>query len=375
MKNNRTSFFSMIVVLVILTLACSFSASTAKITDAYTARDKNGTSEATKVFSQNEVFYALVTLANAPDDTVTKAVWYAVDAEGIEKNSVIDEAEFTSSDQEIAFDLSSDRLWPVGSYKVEIYLNDKLNQTLEFSVESSPAAAVNTTAGAAQFDAYMVSEANGEITQTDVFSTNEPFYLIVDLTNASSDTVSKAVWYAENVVGVDANTLIDDTEFTGNGEVTFDLSNDSPWPTGTYKVEVYINNVLDRIVQFTVSETSSAAGNNAGTSDSISITNALIAREINGKFEETAVYASDEVFHCYLELSKVSPETKFRAEWKAINVEGMSANSSLYVSEGYSESDALVFDLSNTEPWGKGKYGVDLYMDEVLQGSLEFSVE
>ena len=35
----------------------------------------------------------------------------------------------------------------------------------------------------------------------------------------------------------------------------------------------------------------------------------------------------------------------------------------------------LSFDLSNPNPWGKGKYGVDIYMDDVLQGSLEFSVE
>ena len=235
--------------------------------------------------------------------------------------------------------------------------------------------AANTTAGAATFDAYMVSKANGGVTQTDVFATNEPFYLIVDLTSAPADTVSKVVWYAANVVGIDANTLIDDAEFQGNGEVTFDLSNDGPWPIGTYKVEVYINNVLDRTLHFTVGEGSGAATSTTGTADGVSITSAIIAREVNGKFEETAVYSTDEVFHCYLELSKVSPDTKFKAEWKAIDVEGVAANSSLYIGEGYSESDAMVFDLSNSNPWAKGKYGVDIYMDEVLQGSIEFSVE
>ena len=56
MKNQRTAIFSLIGILLALTLACSISASTAKITNAYTARDVNGTPEATKVFSQNEVF-------------------------------------------------------------------------------------------------------------------------------------------------------------------------------------------------------------------------------------------------------------------------------------------------------------------------------
>ncbi len=375
MKIQRKTLFSLIGLFLALTLACSISANTAKITDAYTARDVNGTPEATKVFSQNEVFYALVTLDNAPDDTVTKAVWYAADAEGTAKNTKIDEAEFTSGDQQITFNLSNDQSWPVGTYKVEIYLNDKLNQTLEFSVEGSAVSTNTTTGGTITFDAYMVSKSSGGATQTDVFTADEPFYLIVDLTSAPADTVSKVVWYVDDVVGIDANTLIDEAEFQGNGKVPFELSNTEPWPIGTYKVELYINNVLDRTVQFTVAETSGAAGGTPSGSNSIEITNAYIARDVNGTTEKTDVYASDEVFHCYLELSKVSPETKFRADWKAISVEGMTANSSLYVSEGYSQSDAMVFDLSNPNPWGKGKYGVDIYMDDVLQGSLEFSVE
>ena len=374
MKIHRTALFSLIGLFLALTLACSFSASTAKITDAFTAREVNGAHEATKVFSQDEVFYALVTLENAPDDTATKAVWYAVDAEGTAKNTKIDEAEFTSGDLQITFNLSNDQLWPVGTYKVELYLNDKLKQTLEFSVESS-AAAVNTTAGAATFDAYMVSKFNGGVTQTDVFAPVEPFYLIVDLTNAPADTISKAVWYAAEVAGVDPNTLIDESEFQGNGEITFDLSNDTAWPAGTYKVEVYINNVLDRTVQFTVAETPDTTGGTASGSDSVEVVNAFIAREVGENFEPTVVYSDNEVFHCVVELNKISPNSKIKADWKAIDVEGMGANSSLYTNEGSTATDQLVFDLTNTNPWPTGRYGVEIFLDDVAQGSLEFNVE
>ena len=289
MKIERRYLLMLFGAILAISAACSFSASTAKISEAFTARDVNGVHEATKVFSQDEVFYLLATLENAPDDTVTKAVWYAADAEGTAKNTKIDEAEFTSGDQQITFNLSNDQLWPVGLYKVELYLNDKLNQTLEFSVEGIPATA-NTNAGAALFNAYMVSKANGSVTQTNVFAINEPFYLIVDLTSAPADTVSKVVWYAANAAGIDANTLIDDTEFQGNGEVTFDLSNNGPWPLGTYKVEVYVNNVLDRTVQFTVAETSGATGGTTSGSGSVEITNAFIARKVNEVFEKTDVY-------------------------------------------------------------------------------------
>ena len=42
MKIQRTTLFSLIGIFLALTLACGFSASTAKITEAFTARDVNG---------------------------------------------------------------------------------------------------------------------------------------------------------------------------------------------------------------------------------------------------------------------------------------------------------------------------------------------
>jgi len=136
MKLKYYKVFFIIASLLAITIACSFSASTAKIQNAYTARFVNDEPEETTVFSQDEVFYAIVDLKNAPDDTVTKAVWYAVDAEGVESNFNIYESEITHGDGIITFDLSNDQLWPEGKYKVELYLNDKLDKTLNFSVSA-----------------------------------------------------------------------------------------------------------------------------------------------------------------------------------------------------------------------------------------------
>ncbi len=136
MKNNRYVVLGMGMVLMTVLLACSFSASTANIKEAFTARDVNGTLEATNVFAPDEVFYCQVTVANAPDDTVTKAMWYAVDVPGVETNYLIDEVEITGG-PDVTFDLSNDQYWPDGSYKVEIYLNGELDTTLEFTVDST----------------------------------------------------------------------------------------------------------------------------------------------------------------------------------------------------------------------------------------------
>ncbi len=134
MREKKGLLICSIIVMLFVSMACSFSASTAKIKDASMAQDVNGEFQETDVFAQEEVFYALINVTSAPDDTAVKAVWYAVDAEGVDPNSVLYESEFTGGG-EITFELSNDYLWPYGTYKVEIYLNDELQETLEFSVE------------------------------------------------------------------------------------------------------------------------------------------------------------------------------------------------------------------------------------------------
>jgi len=136
MKTNRYVVMGISMVLMTILLACSFSASTANIKEAYMAREVNGTVEATTTFAPDEIFYCLVNVANAPDDTVTKAAWYAVDVPGVEANYLIDETEIAGGG-DITFDLSNDQYWPDGKYKVEIYLDGELDTTLEFSVNST----------------------------------------------------------------------------------------------------------------------------------------------------------------------------------------------------------------------------------------------
>jgi hypothetical protein len=130
----KKSFTFLIALLILTALACSFNVSTANISEATLAKDPDGT-QPTTTFTQDEVFYCVVELANAPDDTKVKASWTAVEAEAMAPDFLIDEAELTSGDGTLTFDLTNDSLWPVGKYKVDLYLNDKLDRTLEFQVQ------------------------------------------------------------------------------------------------------------------------------------------------------------------------------------------------------------------------------------------------
>ena len=134
MVKNKIQLVALFLVLLFVSMACSFSASTANIQDAYLAADEEGTTPV-KSFTQDQVFYAIVNMANAPDDTTLKATWYAVDAEGVEPNLMIDEVSLTGGDGVYPFSLENNDLWPLGTYKVDLWLNDKLDRTLEFTVE------------------------------------------------------------------------------------------------------------------------------------------------------------------------------------------------------------------------------------------------
>ena len=134
MKLNRVPILLGLLALIVATLACGGSFSTANISEAWMASDVDGEIRTT-VFSPGDDFYAFVDLSNAPDDTQLKAVWTGISIEGEEPNLVINETEFTSGDGVVYFQLFNDQLWPAGSYKVEIYLNGELATTLNYEVQ------------------------------------------------------------------------------------------------------------------------------------------------------------------------------------------------------------------------------------------------
>jgi hypothetical protein len=118
---------------VVTSLACGFNFSTANISEATMAKDPDG-NEPTTTFNQDDIFYAVVELSNASDSTTVKASWVAVEVEGVDPGQVIDEVDLTSGSGQFKFDLSNDKLWPTGSYKVDLYLNDELDRSLPFEV-------------------------------------------------------------------------------------------------------------------------------------------------------------------------------------------------------------------------------------------------
>lgn len=131
MKSPLVRIALALAVLVAASIACGFS--TANISNAYTSANPDGGSS-TAVFAQDQVFYAIVQLANAPAETTVKAVWTAVQVEGYDGETYLDETVLSSGDGTLTFEMSNSNLWPIGIYKVDLYLNDTLDRTLQFEV-------------------------------------------------------------------------------------------------------------------------------------------------------------------------------------------------------------------------------------------------
>ena len=133
---RRFMLFLLLSSLTVAVAACD--ASTANIQSAVLAHDfqNNAAVGPTTTFAPGDTFHLVVQLANAPDGTTVKTVWTAVDAaDGQIKDQKIDEKQLTTGSAPIDFTLVPNKPFPVGKYKADVYLNDKLNQTLNFQVQ------------------------------------------------------------------------------------------------------------------------------------------------------------------------------------------------------------------------------------------------
>ncbi len=91
----------------------------------------------------------------------------------------------------------------------------------------------------------MTTDSSGS-TSTSTYAPGDAFYVFADLKGLSKGSVVQAKWYAVNAQGVQQNTVLNTSDYsyeTGIGYVYFQLTtNDgSDWPTGSYKVELYLD--------------------------------------------------------------------------------------------------------------------------------------
>jgi len=105
----------------------------------------------------------------------------------------------------------------------------------------------------------MAEDTSGEernpVNPTSTYAGSATCHAVVALGEAPANTTLRAVWFAADTFGVaDCNTQINAYELTTDGtrNIDFSLTPESTWPPGSYRIEVYVNNVLDQAVTFAV---------------------------------------------------------------------------------------------------------------------------
>jgi hypothetical protein len=103
----------------------------------------------------------------------------------------------------------------------------------------------------------------------------------------------------------------------------------------------------------------SACSFSASTAD---ISGAKMATDEDGK-HPTKVFSPKDTFYCVAQLNNAPDDTKVRAVWTAVKVEGTKSNTKLDEAVAKGASSQLRFNLTNDGPWPAGKYEVELYLN------------
>jgi len=125
-----------ICVLLVVSLACSFGNTTPGASNFYMATDEAGTNKTT-VFSPTDDFYVFFDVNNVEPGATFQSRWYALDIEGQDPATPFQTIDYPYKEGigNIYFQLTNDQGWPVGNYKVEVYMNDAKVGEQSFSVQ------------------------------------------------------------------------------------------------------------------------------------------------------------------------------------------------------------------------------------------------
>lgn len=197
--------------------------------------------------------HAVAKFDGAPHDTQIRAVWYLLDAKGYTPNSQLSESNLELNGVQSA-DLSlvsNSGAWPVGTYCVEVYVGGNLAFSQHFAVVADSDAQPSSANHVVQMVfAENINPANqAPINPLNQFLKSATvIHASVQIQDAKNGTNFRTRWYPPGQAPIDK-------ELTAGGTQWLDFNIfpvSGGFPTGTYKVELYVNGTLVNTAQFVV---------------------------------------------------------------------------------------------------------------------------
>jgi hypothetical protein len=377
MQRRNLYLFLAVLALGSATLACKLAFSSAKVENLRVAQEETG-EQATTQFAPEDTFYLVGDLSNAPDDTKLKAIWTAIEAEGADPNTVLEERELTAPSGPFWFSLSQQTgIWPAGRYKVELFLNDELNQSVEFQVVAPPEPTAPPTAtpepvlteapgGPAGLSGAFTALDEAGQQPTSAFAQADKIYTLFTLATGQEAASVKGTLVAVDAEGLEANYHFTEIEESfGSGQNVIWFENSAPWPIGKYRVDLELNGTPAQSLDVDIVSTN--------TSGAV-VTEAYPTLDYDGK-QASETFPPDSQVYIQFKLDSAPADTAVRGVMVAKQAEGLDPYTSVTEANGNLGTGSYTFTFSNDGPWPVGSYVVYIYLNGEQAGRVEFTVQ
>ena len=329
---------------------------------------------ATNSFGVNtpEIFCS-AKLSNAPDDTEVLSEWVYVKGEvaGV-TDYIIDTLPLTADGtQYLQFSMPRpDGGWPIGEYKLNLYVDGKDAVSLPFTVSRTATGPGPSGAFISEATlALSVDAMSRPVDPTNVFRADTPeFICSVLVSNAPAGTELLSEWYyvSGEWQGV-TNRLVGSVPFVTQGTQYIALSLTMPdegWPAGKYQVKLYLNGALQEAVPFDVE------------SAPLRAVMAMSIDSDNNPVNPTTVFpVGVEKVYTVIYVSEAPASAKLLAEWYEVGgtVHALLGNYEMDITAR--ERPTWVNRTYGTGGWPPGSYAVVLSVNGVRQIILPFTVQ
>jgi hypothetical protein len=322
----------------------------------YLAQDENGAVPA-DTFGQGDPVYVYGTLT-LPEGANLRTAWTAVQAEGNEPNTLIYEYEDKAYQPgAFWFRLEWPRPWALGRYRVDVYMNGEIVQSLDYTV-------VNTNTAGATMDTPSLSTDQEGAQVVTSFSAADTFYVHFNLTAPDPDTPVRAVWSARSVEGLSPNSYINEfLALMNSGPNWLSIAQAQPWAVGDYGLDLYVNGELAQSLTFSVASTNP---------DGVALADAYTARDEAGS-DTTEAFAPADAIYVHFSLADVPDDTRVTASLAAVDANGYNTYLDKF-QDVFSSGDYYIYFTPETT-WAPGKYIIYLYIDGDLDRQIELTVQ
>lgn len=326
------------------------------VVEAYLALDENG-QQPVAAFGQGDPIY-LYGVIDAPQGANLKTAWIATEAEGNAHNTLIYQFEDRSYQSgPFWFRLEWPRPWALGKYQARLYVDGKLDRTLDYEIAA-------TNASGARLEGLTLTKDQEGKEPATAFGAGDTIHVQFNLVDAQPDTTVRVIWIARNVKGWQPNSYINEyAALMDSGPNWMSIRQAQPWEIGEYQADLFVNSQLVQSAPFTIEATNPSGAQ---------LTNPFTARDEAGQ-DKTDAFTVDDSIYVHFSLANVSQDAAVTASLALVDKDG----SQIFIDkfrQVFTGGDYYVY-FAPTGVWTPGAYKIYLYVNGDPAESLQIKVQ